>query len=269
MTSDDQFTALGPAEIGFQTSRTEITAGVDVEGNGVGVKGKSKIGHGIWGKSGDDNVPNQNAGVFGQHLGHGFGVKGETNGFIPANSPRFASQLRAGVLGICEGLGHGVFGRTDTSLNDKDNPEKLITAGIYGKNHGSGYGTMGESAFGDGVFGTTFNPEKAGVHARTIGKNNEAAGVLGENEGNGAGVFGTANLGNGIYGKSTGGYGGEFSGVLAQVRLEPRKEKPQHDTRSHEAGELFVYQERDDVEAVLYICVVKGNPGVWKTINLT
>jgi hypothetical protein len=214
--------------------------------------------------------------VFGDHVGHGSGVGGRTNGGLtPPEGLLRLWNLRAGVKGECYhgvglgGIGHGVMGKTDTRLTDDVNPRKILTAGVYGLDSGWGYGIMGESNNGAGVFGTTLNPEKAGVHGRTEGKYNEAAGVLGENEGNGAGVFGKANLGNGIYGKSTARYGGEFSGILAQVRLESLTEKPLHDTRSHEAGELYVCQERPDVEAVLYICVISGNPGVWKTINLT
>ena len=68
------------------------------------------------------------------------------------------------------------MGKTDTRLTDDVNPRKILTAGVYGLDSGWGYGIMGESNNGAGVFNTTFNPEKAGVHGRTEGKYNEALG---------------------------------------------------------------------------------------------
>lgn len=54
MSSDDQYTALGPAVIGFQTFGTEIDVGVDAGGNKVGVHATGPVA--IYGEGGDVGV---------------------------------------------------------------------------------------------------------------------------------------------------------------------------------------------------------------------
>lgn len=91
MTSDNQFTALGKAIIGFQTYATEIDVGADIEGIDCGVKGRSKDGPGVLGEStGRDTISPgvsgssiKGAGVYGEsHTGRG-GVFRSKNDAVP------------------------------------------------------------------------------------------------------------------------------------------------------------------------------------------
>ena len=51
MLSDNQFTALGGAAVGFQTNSTEIDKGADIAGNSMGIRGSCESGVGIFGES--------------------------------------------------------------------------------------------------------------------------------------------------------------------------------------------------------------------------
>lgn len=71
MSSDEQFTAHGPAIIGFQTHPLEpIERGVDVRGDQLGVRGGSTLGPGVMGDSRDEfgveGKSEKSAGVFGK-----------------------------------------------------------------------------------------------------------------------------------------------------------------------------------------------------------
>ena len=44
MSTSDQFTAFGPARIGFQTDGTEIDRGAEIAGNTFGVLGSGTVG---------------------------------------------------------------------------------------------------------------------------------------------------------------------------------------------------------------------------------
>jgi hypothetical protein len=44
MSSDNQYTALGPAAIGFQTYSTDIDTGAQISGNSMGIDAKGPIG---------------------------------------------------------------------------------------------------------------------------------------------------------------------------------------------------------------------------------
>jgi hypothetical protein len=116
MSSDNQFTALGPAAVGFQTDGTNIDRGADIFGNQAGIVGKSSTGEGVHGETASDffaGVAGINTfsgprddkknptGVFGSSA-IGEGVHGETH-----------SVFRAGVSGVMlnpNGTGPGVFG---------------------------------------------------------------------------------------------------------------------------------------------------------------
>jgi hypothetical protein len=61
MSSDNQYTALGPASVGFQTDSTDIDKGVQAQGNSVGVEGSGPTG--VRGSGSDVGV--HGAGAFG------------------------------------------------------------------------------------------------------------------------------------------------------------------------------------------------------------
>jgi len=51
MSSDNQFTALGPTIIGFQTNGSNIERGAEIAGNELGIWGHCNKGIGIHGTS--------------------------------------------------------------------------------------------------------------------------------------------------------------------------------------------------------------------------
>jgi hypothetical protein len=70
-------------------------------------------------------------------------------------------------------------------------------------------------------------------------------------------------LGTGVVGFTgpTGGYGGEFFGGVAELRLRPGGAAPITLTNAHQAGELY-----EDETGALWICVAAGSPGTWREI---
>ena len=101
-------------------------------GVGVGVKGTSVSGDGIYGTGAHNGVHGQTAssgdsGVWGDNTGGGYGVSGSTN-----------SAYQPGASG---------------------------TAGVWGSNSGSGIGVKGTSTNGDAVVGLSTSTTHAGVSA--------------------------------------------------------------------------------------------------------
>ncbi len=82
----------------------------------------------------------------------------------------------------------------------------------------------------------------------------QQVGVVGwSRKANGTGVVGFTG--------PTGGYGGEFFGGVAEVRLRPGGAAPITLTNAHQIGELY-----EDETGVLWICVAAGSPGSWREI---
>jgi hypothetical protein len=73
MSSDNQFTALGPAIVGFQTDAANIDRGAEIHGNSVGIKGfcDGPVGDGVQGFG---------SGAFSGVAGFGADVASEING---------------------------------------------------------------------------------------------------------------------------------------------------------------------------------------------
>jgi hypothetical protein len=90
-------------------------------------------------------------------------------------------------------------------------------------------------------------------------------GVASGNGNQGIGVIGWSKkpLGTGVIGFTggAGGYGGEFFGGLAEVRLRPGGAAPITLTNAHQLGELY-----EDETGTLWICVGAGTPGTWREI---
>jgi hypothetical protein len=120
MSSDNQFTALGPAIVGFQTDGANIDRGAEIAGKSVGILGHCDGGNGVHGQSGSAT----DSGVYGENTGGGTGVAGLTNG---ENGPK---GIVAGVWGVNQGAGAGVRGT------------------------GGKTGVLGETSIGNGVHGT-------------------------------------------------------------------------------------------------------------------
>jgi hypothetical protein len=135
MSSDNQWTALGPAAIGFQTDASRIAYGVNVQGTTAGVYGES-----LANSPGSRQAPT-GTGVCG--LGDIVGVigQGDPDGPVPT-----APELQTGVMGL--GGDIGVSGTGDSF-------------GVQGQSffedaEGSkGTGVQGTSNQGVGVWGVS------------------------------------------------------------------------------------------------------------------
>src|SRR5271163_4877672 len=123
MGSDNQWTALGPALVGFQTDSASIDRGAEISGNSLGILGRCSSGNGVHGQS--DSATD--SGVWGENTGDGFGVSG-------------SSVTGEGVLG--DGR-NGVHGRSGSATD----------SGVWGENTGDGSGVSGSSVTGEGVLG--------------------------------------------------------------------------------------------------------------------
>ncbi len=92
-------------------------------------------------------------------------------------------------------------------------------------------------------------------------------GVYGENSSDGTAVYGkaTGSAGNGVVGEAnsaTNGYGGQFSGGKAQMRLVPRATSGKPTGGSHLPGEIYV-----DSRGAIFICTAAGTPGTWRKVR--
>ncbi len=234
--------------------------GTGVRGEGstsaevAGVRGLGKTG--VWGSS----VASGYSGVYGQHTGSGYGVVGDGRG-----------SGSTGVLGR-NPSGTGVRGESST----------VGHAAVLGKHSNAGFdaiGVKGETVGGVGVKGTGKN----GVvgesptlgHAAVYGQHTGSAGVgvVGDGTGSEAGVLGRSPGGgtgvqgegvHGVKGKATGGYGGQFEGGKAQLRLVPLGTTGKPTTGNHAKGEISM-----DSAATLWVCTVGGNPGMWRKVATT
>ena len=116
-------------------------------------------------------------------------------------------------------------------------PLNIETSGLFeGKNVGVegkadlGAGVSGNSVSDDGVVGTTSTVGKSGVFGFNTQSNGAAFGVSGSSGSpDGAGV-------NGFSGK---GYGGNFSGGRASMRLIPANTSGRPTTGNHQRGEVL------------------------------
>jgi hypothetical protein len=133
-----------------------------------------------------------------------------------------------------------------------------------------GYGVWGNSSF-VGVFGT-------GAYIGVWGKANpESIGGIGvAGNGEGKGVQGVAESGQGVLGRSNSGttgavegehlgqgYGGQFQGGRAQLRLVPASAAGRP-SGAHSKGEIYM-----DSAGALFVCVKGGTPGRWRKVTTT
>jgi len=192
MSSDNQFTALGPADVGFQTDGANIKTGADIAGQAIGIHGRCNRGDGVVGESAVANK----SGVFGFNTaasGGAFGVSGTT-----------ASPNGSGVNGFA-GSGNGVIGTSQTNDGVAGSSSVAGKSGVFGFNTvkaGAAFGVSGTTASADGSGVNGFADSANGV----IGTSNKAYGVFGSTaEHNHAGVRGeNTGGGHGVEGVSTG-----------------------------------------------------------------
>lgn len=212
MSSDNQFTAIGAAEIGFQTNSASIRIGADIAGNELGVKGSCKNGPGIFGESTTSEA------VQGTSVAN-IGVSGTGTPGVFGHGRKNGATGHNGVMGVVEGAeGAGIFGghrklNTQQPLDVTSfDPAVSPGAGVFGVSTDEGNGVVGQGRFGHGVVGTS----KGGVEFKShgvFGRSDQTAGVVGISGPDGseeknqfpsgrAGVFGFSDQGTGVFGST-------------------------------------------------------------------
>jgi hypothetical protein len=258
MSSDNQFTALGPAIVGFQTDGANIDRGADITGNQVGVQGRcgGPVGDGVQGFGtgnfsgvagfGGGDANSTGTGVFG--LGgvqagdlfvpqRGPGVRG-----IGGGGPNTSPSVGVGVYGQGAFQAPGVVGQAGTAPADG---VQGFGSGAFSGVAGFGDSTPSSSQSGTGVFGLGGDPAGPGV--RGIGHGGPNTNPSGP-----VGVYGQA---------GPDGYGGQFTGeapLLSQLFLEPSSAIGQPTAGTHKRGEFYV-----DNQGSLFYCKSDGVPGLW------
>jgi len=185
-----------------------------------------------------------NPGVLGHNFGSGPGVQGSSasggTGVIGVGSNGVQGESpnpdASGVYGFNTGNGFGVAGDTTSSAATVSDLA-YARAGVFGRNNGTGAGVLGLSVKGDGD------------------------GVWGNGK---VGVRGTSVNGHGLFGDGGSGYGGQFKGTRAQLRLTPTGRIGKPTTGSHQIGELYL-----DQVGSLFICTAAGTPGTWKKVTVS
>ncbi len=224
MSSDNQYTALGPAIIGFQTDATRIDRGADIFGNEFGIRGASANGAGVIGES-ENQVGVEGRGETGI-VGHGLrgpGVEGIGGNF-------FGREPEAGIIGqggrrrpdrpeearSLHGPGVvGLGGSRSRELSDAD--EIAGSVGVFGQ------GAEGEAERrpGAGVVGRGGAISGGAVAPGVVGLTRSAL-DLGVMEPRDTGVFGrgaTGVTGQGTTGPGVHGVGGP-GGLVGEASPE-------------------------------------------------
>jgi hypothetical protein len=284
MADATDFTANGPTAVAFRTGGdgTGIDNGVIAQGKIVGVTGigladpgtvpqpigvvgKGQIGVMGLGRQPEGTTPDSSVGVFGQGS---VGVRGSTDGAesvgVDGGSKngigvRGASTNNDGIVGISDAdRKSGVFG---DNRNEKENGSGVSGrtnsprgSGVFGFSDAGGLGVRGFSNTNDGIRGESKGVRKSGVFGDNPLDEGETFGVSG-----GA----TSAQGAGINGFSDRGYGGQFRGGRAPLRLLPATVAGPP-TGAHQRGELYV-----DAKGDLFFCKDDGTPGKWFRVQLT
>jgi hypothetical protein len=169
MSSDNQFTALGPAIIGFQTDGTNITTGAQITGNVVGAQiAGNQIGAVIIGQDSPNSGPTCGA---------------QVSAIFPdvtIDSTHF--QARTGLLAF--GDGFALMGITGDALRKVNGQVDQLGIPIS-----ADYGVTGAAFNGPGVIGIASGITSTGAPTDTITP------YLGETQGRGSDVFSTGVLG--------------------------------------------------------------------------
>ena len=178
-----------------------------------------------------------------------------------------STGLGSTVLASNEGSGPGVLGRNVSSLGGngvEGEGSGHRGVGVLGKNQtGSGYeafGVMGQTDDAVGVMGIgrigVVGESTFGGHGAVYGHHTGSSGygVVGDGTGSG---------GAGVLGRNSVGYGGQFEGGKAQLKLKPAGNagKP---SGSHSKGEIYM-----DSAGALFVCTKGGTPGTWRKVSTT
>lgn len=187
------------------------------------------------------------------------------------------------VLGVTYGGGHAVAGVTPATAKSHTGTGLNTISTTWGRHSGLGPGVEGEqnttetvalAGGANAVKGIIFNgPKNAptaspnGSHAIlgiTYGAGHSIAGDTPDGVGNTVAATWGRHKGDGagIGGISVRGYGGEFEGGKASVRLIPNDSTGAPTTGDHLSGELFM-----DDSGALFLCTADGTPGTFVRLD--
>jgi hypothetical protein len=151
-----------------------------------------------------------------------------------------ARNTNAGGYGVfAEAPNHGVYARTPGGYG---NDAVLGISGVDGTGvlgQGGRWGVHGISGYGIGVHGSSTKG-----HA-----------ISGEG-------FGSTHAG--VHGRNPNGYGGQFDGGKAQLKLNPKKTTGRPTSGAHIKGEIYM-----DSAGTLFVCTANGTPGTWRRFTTT
>jgi len=171
-----------------------------------------------------------------------------------------AGAAAASVAGVALAKPAGATDPNDFALNVASNPHATRTGTDYtGGNVASSFTVESgpTAANNDTILNTNFANAGTAFIGIANGGGPQGIGVIG---------WSKQPLGTGVVGFTggAGGYGGEFFGGLAEVRLRPGGAAPITLTNAHKAGELY-----SDETATLWLCVLDGTPGTWRELSGT
>ena len=189
-------------------------------------------------------------------------------------NPDFAAAVsannEAGGDGV-SGLAHdssaaGVYGYNFDGDGVKGGTNTNDYSGVYGEHTGTvGYGIAGDGKgeSGAGVLGR--NQDGTGVH----GKSSKTGYGAITAEHTGTSGYGVVGLGTGpsagVLGRNNSGYGGQFEGGKAQLKLKPGTSAGKPTTGTHTKGEIYM-----DKAGALFVCTAgEGTTvGTWKKLTM-
>ncbi len=173
MSSDNQFTALGPTIVGFQTHGTNIDVGAEISGNAVGIKGSCQgpVGNGVEaiGTGNFSGVVGTGGAKSGTGvLGFGGASAGPGVRGIGFDGPNTSPAGPAGVYGQGGNGAPGVIGQGGTGNgNGVEGTATGTFSGVVGTGGpASGTGVLG---FGGTSQSTAGAPSTTGPGVRGIG----------------------------------------------------------------------------------------------------
>jgi hypothetical protein len=142
---------------------------------------------------------------------------------------------------------------------------------IHAENSGDGAGVR--ALGGTGVWGSSSKSGHSGVSGQHTGTS--GIGTVGIGKGGDAGVLGRNNTGvgvlgegrNGVHGTASGGYGGQFEGGRAQLRLVPAGTVGKPTSGTHQKGEIYM-----DSAGALFVCTATSTATTtakWRKVTTT
>lgn len=223
------------------------TTGIALAGGGNAVKGI------IYSGSKGDPQPSDNHShsVLGVTYGGGHAVAGATPATAKSHTGSGLSTIST-TWGRNSALGPGVEGEQNTAetvalAGDANAVKGIIFSGPKSAPTASPNGSHA-------ILGITYGAGHSVAGDTPDGVDNTVAATWGRHKGDGAGIGGV----------STRGYGGEFVGGKASVRLIPNEAEGAPETGEHLVGELFMASNGN-----LYLCTEAGEPGTFVLLNGT